>query len=172
MRRSYLCPDLSSLPCCGGYTKTMYFVASLCIPFNTLCSVKWRLGCTLWGLHCKRPLVKARKQLAHKFLELKVVLLASRRLSTCGHLNVIEDKLSRHRQVIQTVVSSPGDVPPLVYKVAYSSSVSLCHQVQLQTSQICIPCSRSQSLESGCVELSLVGAGHLCFSPRWQFWAK
>ena len=115
-----------------------------------------KVGGTLWGLHCKRPLIKVRRTIAHNFLQLKSVKLTLKKhkhsswgktipvgtdnttvvsyinkegamragslwsflwrlLSWCNlrqivlrarhilrHLNVIVNKLSRHKQVIQS----------------------------------------------------------------------
>ena len=48
--------------------------------------------------------------------------------------------------------------------MAHNSNGCVCHQVQLQTSQVSIPSAGSKSLESGCAQPSLRGARCLCFS--------
>ena len=69
-----------------------------------------------------------------------------------------------------TVVCATGNVQPLVFKVAHTSGRSICHQVQPQTSQVCVIGSGSERLESGCVECSLGRAGCLCLSPNVMTW--
>ena len=82
-----------------------------------------------------------------------------------GWLNIIADKLSRHKQVTQTVVPAAGGVRPLMCKVAHTSGGSVCNQVQPQASQVCVPSAGSKSLEGGCSQHPLGGARCLCFSP-------
>ena len=60
-------------------------------------------------------------------------------------------------QTVQTQTSDPdrvvpptGGLRPLVCKVAHSSRRSFCHQVQSQTSQVCVSSAGSTGLAGGC----------------------
>ena len=73
-----------------------------------------------------------------------------------GRLNVIADKLSRLGQTIQTVVTSPRSIPSCMHKVAPAKSGPVCHQVQQQTTSVCLTGARPPGLGSGCTQ-SLLG---------------
>ena len=60
------------------------------------------------------------------------------------------------------VVSPTGGVRPLMYKVAHAPGLSFCHQVQSQTSQICVSSTGSAGLAGGCSQHKLGGARCLC----------
>ena len=62
------------------------------------------------------------------------------------------------------MVPPAGSLRPDLQKVAQTGGGPICDQVQSQTSQICVPGSRSTSLESGCSKRSLARSGCLCFS--------
>ena len=63
------------------------------------------------------------------------------------------------------MVPPAGSLRPDLQKVAQTGGGPICDQIQSQTSQICVPGSRSTSLESGCSKRSLARSGCLCFSP-------
>ena len=63
------------------------------------------------------------------------------------------------------VVPPAGGLRPDLQEMAQTGSRSFCDQVQLQTSQVCVPCSGPVSLESGCSERPLEKSGRLCLSP-------
>ena len=69
-----------------------------------------------------------------------------------GRLNMIADKLSRLGQTIPTVVSSPRSVPSNMQPVAPASSGPVCHQVQQQTSSVCLTGPRFPGVGSGCTQ--------------------
>ena len=96
---------------------------------GSLCALLWRL--LLW---CNQ----------------RQIVLRARHIP--GHLNVIADKLSRHKQVIQTVVSPSGGVHSFMPALARSGSGFICNPVQSQTSQVCVSGSRPVSLEGQCPE--------------------
>ena len=80
-----------------------------------------------------------------------------------GHLNVIANKLSRHKQVIQTEWSL------LQRFLTYSARGGLiCDQIQSQTSQVCVTGSGPSGLESRCFESSMGGSGHLCLPSDYS----
>ena len=63
------------------------------------------------------------------------------------------------------MVPPAGGLRPDLQEVAQAGSGPVCNQVQSQTAQICVPCSGSVSLESGCSEHPLAESGRLCLSP-------
>ena len=70
-----------------------------------------------------------------------------------GRLNVIADKLSRLGQTIQTEWSLHPEVcPSCMFKVASATSGPVCHQVQQQTTTVCITGIRPPGLGSGCTQ--------------------
>ena len=82
-----------------------------------------------------------------------------------GRLNVIADKLSRHCQVIQREWSLHLDVCSDLPQMASSQGGPICDEVQLQTTSVCVPSSRSQSMGRGCVDPVMGGSGPTCLSP-------
>ena len=62
------------------------------------------------------------------------------------------------------LVSSPVDFRPCMLKVAHTSGGNVCHQVQQHTSLVCIPNSRPESLESGCIQPYFGESGRICVS--------
>ena len=68
-----------------------------------------------------------------------------------GNLNVITDSLSRRDKAIQTEWS----LHPLVFQ-------RICHQLESQTSNLCISYPRRQGLADRCVEHLLGDSGRLC----------
>ena len=70
------------------------------------------------------------------------------------------------RQAIQTwpdhsnrVVTSSRSVPSFMFKVASATSGPVCHQVQQQTTTVCITGTRPPGLGSGCTQPLLGGPG-------------
>ena len=70
------------------------------------------------------------------------------------------------RQAIQAwpdhsnrVVTSSSSVPSCMFKVASATSGPVCHQVQLQTTTVCITGTRPPGLGSGCTRPVLGGPG-------------
>ena len=66
------------------------------------------------------------------------------------------------RQIVQEhsgysdrMVPPAGSLRPLMCQVAHSSSGSLCNKVQSQTTQVCVPSTRSTSMESRCSQPEL-----------------
>ena len=53
------------------------------------------------------------------------------------------------------VLSSAGGVRLPMLEVAHTSNGPVWHQVQLLTFHVCVPSSRSKSLESGCFDFAL-----------------
>ena len=114
----------------------MYFVVNLCIPYIML------FNCL--QMHQR-----------------KVVVVGG-----LGHLKY--DK--RQTFLTQTgdpdrVVTSPGGVLPSVLKMAHTSGRFVYHQVQPQSSQVCMNSSRSKSMEGRHIEPLLREVGHLRISP-------
>ena len=75
------------------------------------------------------------------------------------------------RQTIQTGSDHPDGVVPYsgsfsepVQEVAPASNRPLCHQVQLQTTSVCVSNSGSPSGGSGCSHPAMTGSGCLCLS--------
>ena len=73
------------------------------------------------------------------------------------------------RQAVQTwphhsdrVVTSSRCVPSYMRPVAPASSGPICHQVQQQTSQVCLTGPRPPGLGSGCTQPILGGPGPIC----------
>ena len=76
------------------------------------------------------------------------------------------------RQAIQTwpdhsnrVVTSPRSVPSYMLPVAPASSGPVCHQIQQQTTSVCVTGTRSPGLGSGCTPPFLRGLGPYAFPP-------
>ena len=70
-----------------------------------------------------------------------------------GRLNVIADKLSRLGQTIQTEWSLHPEVfPSYMLLVAPTTSGPVCHQIQQQTTTVCVTGSRSPGMGSGCTQ--------------------
>ena len=74
------------------------------------------------------------------------------------------------RQAIQTwpdhsngVVPSPRGVPSYMLPVASAPSGLVCHQIQQQTSTVCVTGSRPPGLGSGCTQSVLGKSGPICF---------
>ena len=63
------------------------------------------------------------------------------------------------------IVPPAGGLRPDLQEVAQAGGRPFCDQVQSQTSQVCVPGSRSVSLESGCSKRPLAKSGRICFSP-------
>ena len=73
------------------------------------------------------------------------------------------------RQAIQAwpdhsnrVVTSSRSVPSCMFKVASATSGPVCHQVQQQTTTVCITGTRPPGLGSGCTQPLLGGPGPIC----------
>ena len=89
---------------------------------------------------------------------LREVCLRARHIP--GRLNVIADKLSRHRQVIQTQWSLHPDLS----QVAPSQTGPVCDKVQLQATPVCVPSPRPQGVGCGCLKPILGQSGSVCLS--------
>ena len=63
------------------------------------------------------------------------------------------------------MVPPAGVLRPDLQEMAQAGSRSVCDQIQSQASQVCVPCSGSISLESGCSERPLAECGRVCLSP-------
>ena len=87
------------------------------------------------------------------------VTLKARHIS--GWLNVVADKLSRLGQAIQTEWS-PRGLPNNMQQVAPASNRSICHEVQQQGTSVCVTCTRSPGLSSGCTQPAMGGSGSKC----------
>ena len=75
------------------------------------------------------------------------------------------------RQAIQTwpdhsnrVVTSSRSIPSYMLPVAPASSGPVCHQVQQQTTSVCVTGTRSPGLGSGCTQPFLGRSGPICLS--------
>ena len=73
------------------------------------------------------------------------------------------------RQAIQTwpdhsnrVVPSPKSVSSYMIPVAPASSGLVCHQIQQQTTTVCVTSSRPPGLDSGCTQPVLGKSGSIC----------
>ena len=111
---------------------------------GSLCALLWRL---LSGCHPRGIVLRARH--------------------IPGRLNVIADKLSRHNQVIQTEWSLDQTVFNLLCsEMGSTKGGSVCHPVQLQTSQVCLTGSGSDCLGCGHSESTLAGSGCVCLPSR------
>ena len=80
------------------------------------------------------------------------------------------------RQIVQEhsgysdrMVSPAGSLRPLMCQVALSSSGSLCNKVQSQTTQVCVPSTRSTGMESRCSQPDLGEYGCLRISSCVSF---
>ena len=83
-----------------------------------------------------------------------------------GRLNVIAHKLSRLGQTIQTEWStSPRSVPSYMLPVAPAPIGLVCHQIQQQTSTVCVTDSRPPGLGSGRTQPFLGGLDPYAFPP-------
>ena len=60
------------------------------------------------------------------------------------------------------VVTSSRSVPSCMFKVASATSGPVCHQVQQQTTTVCITGTRPPGLGSGCTQPLLGGPGPIC----------
>ena len=76
-----------------------------------------------------------------------------------GRLNVVADKLSRLGQTIQT--PSRG-ISSNMQQVAPASDRPICHQVQEQTTSVCVTSTRSHGHCSGLSQSAMGGSGCLC----------
>ena len=65
------------------------------------------------------------------------------------------------------VVSSPGCLCSDLPQMASSQGGPICDEVQLQTTSVCVPIPRSQSMGRGCVDPVMGGSGPVCFSPSF-----
>ena len=75
------------------------------------------------------------------------------------------------RQAIQAwpdhsnrVVTSSRSIPSYMLPVAPASSGPVCHQIQQQTTSVCVTGTRSPGLGSGCTQPFLGRSGPICFS--------
>ena len=109
---------------------------------GSLCALLWRLLC---------------------WCSLNQIVLKARHIP--GRLNVIADKLSRQRQVIQTEWSLHQETFDLLCQTWHYPRVDVCNKVQLQASSICVPNSRPKGLVSGCSDIVLGGPGHVPLPP-------
>ena len=80
------------------------------------------------------------------------------------------------RQAIQTrsnhsnrMVPSPRGLPSHLFPVAPAPGGSICHQVQQQTSTVCLTGSRPPSMGSGCTQPFLGESGSICLPTSSQF---
>ena len=89
----------------------------------------------------------------------KQVTLKARHIP--GRLNVVADKQigTDHSN---RVVSPPTSIRGNMLPVAPSSNRSFCHQVQQQTTSLCVTLPRSHGLSSGCTQSNLGESGPLC----------
>ena len=69
-------------------------------PLSLYRRIKRRLGHSLRGLHCPRSMVHPRNPIAHKFLELKAVLLAAKQFE-----HLCQDKIVLNASDTTTVIS-------------------------------------------------------------------
>ena len=60
------------------------------------------------------------------------------------------------------MVPSPRGLPSHLFPVAPAPAGSVCHQVQQQTSTVCLAVSRPPSMGSGCTQPFLGGSGNVC----------
>ena len=90
----------------------------------------------------------------------KQVTLKARHIP--GQLNVVADKLSRLGQIIQTEWSLLTGVSDHMHQVAPTSDRPLCHEVQQQTSSVCISSARHPGHCSRCTQSAVGGPRCLC----------
>ena len=81
-----------------------------------------------------------------------------------GQLNVIADKLFLHNQVIQTEWPLHQGIFDQICKRWYTPDQSVYHQVQQETSPVCVPCLVQRGLGSGSFETIMGGSGRICLS--------
>ena len=75
-------------------------------------------------------------------------------------------QLSRHKHVIQKEWSPTGSVAPRIFLMAYTLGELVCHQVQQQTIQLCIPSPRTKNLATiYALSLSWENLNVYIFSP-------
>ena len=81
------------------------------------------------------------------------------------------------RQAIQTgpdhsnrVVPSPRSVSSCMLPVAPATSGPLCHQIQQQTTTVCVTGSRSPGMGSGCTQSIMGRSGSLCLHTSSHLW--
>ena len=129
--------DQTILVCTDNTTVVSYINKEGSMKLGSLCALLWRL--LLW---CNQ----------------RQIVFWARHIP--GHLNVIADKLSRHKQVIQTEWSLLQEVfLPTLPEVAQTGGGSICNQIQSQTSQVCIAGTRPVGLEGRCINSSVGEAG-------------
>ena len=89
----------------------------------------------------------------------KQVALKARHIP--GRLNVIADKLSRLGQTIQTV-PLPRSVPSYMLTLAPTTTGPVCHQIQEQTTTVCVTGTRPPGMGSGCTQPLMGKSGPIC----------
>ena len=79
-----------------------------------------------------------------------------------GRLNVILDKLSSWPDHSNRMVPSPRGFPSYMLPVAPATSGPVCHQIQQQTTTVCVAGSGSPGMGSGCTQPVMGRSGFLC----------
>ena len=64
------------------------------------------------------------------------------------------------------VVPPSAGIRSNMLQVAPTSNRPLCHQIQQQTTSLCVTLSGSHGLSSGCTQPTMGGSGPLCLSPN------
>ena len=108
---------------------------------GSLCALLWRLLC---------------------WCSLNQIVLKARHIP--GRLNVIADKLSRQRQVIQTEWSLHQETFDLLCQTWHYPRVDM-FATRYNCKLVCVPNSRPKGLVSGCSDIVLGGPGHVPLPP-------
>ena len=92
----------------------------------------------------------------------KQVTLKARHIP--GRLNVIADKLSRLGQTIQIEWSLHSEVFQAICSLAVAPGTSgpVCHQIQQQTTTVCVTGTRPTGMGSGCTQPVMGEYGPIC----------
>ena len=89
------------------------------------------------------------------------ILIRARHIQGC--LNVIADSLSRKDKIIQTEWSLHPQIFSLVWQsLAQTNGGHVCHQIESQTTYLCLTSPRCKCYEHRCIEHLLGGSGWLC----------
>ena len=156
--------------------------------------IKRRVGRSLKQTHCKGNLVSARKQVAHKSLGAKANHYINKEggdevgLPVCPivEIPVLVHQLASNsqgtshprpaerdsRQAIQArpdhpdgMVPSPRSVQSYILPVAPATGGPVCHQIQQQTTTVCITGSGPPGMGSGCTQPIMENLDPYAFPP-------
>ena len=89
------------------------------------------------------------------------ILIRAKHIQGC--LNVIADSLSRKDKIIQTEWSLHPQIFSLIWQsLAQTNGGHVCHQIESQTTNLCLTSPRCKCYEHRCIEHLLGGSGRLC----------